>query len=249
MAGWIAPYQTSVESKYGTKLEDRAKTGEVVVMDYSAYDSSCTTVPTKGGVSPIDINDTETDEKKFDIMGSGNTLNFPESWTLGSSLVYPWPNTQYAEFDKIQDFSYETVITVPNGFFIYDQSRTCSHFRFHSPSEHKINGIQFEVEMELLCGGASIGIFFDSSKGEGGDGQKSGASNDFINSVFEGWSTRDLKSSNKIGIDMTLLARDVNFEEFYFYKGTNTSRQTTCTDGSHDWAIVKDVQNISSAQV
>lgn len=132
-----------------------------------------------------------------------------------------------------------------------------------SPSEHKVDGKSFAVEVQFIHKyqntldelGANYSIFFDPAAETIGHKLKKGVKggdNKFIASLLAGVpSTKTKSNGERLSTDL----KDVKISEFmenldtgafWAYDGSQTS--PPCQEGIK-WIILKEVQGISSAQV
>jgi len=120
-------------------------------------------------------------------------------------------------------------------------------FHFHSPSEHTVNGKNYDLELHVVHKykdttaslGAVIGIFFD--RAEGGD-----YDNDFITSLKFGDTEKGdtgIKASN---VNLASLLSTVDMRKYWNYRGSLTT--PPCTEGIK-WTVLEKVQPISGAQL
>lgn len=102
-----------------------------------------------------------------------------------------------------------------------------------------------------FSGNISYRIFFDSTKG-------GAAQSDFIGSVFDAFRTKDYTpESERLAVDFERLREAVDFTSFYAYQGSSTRLISNDVSGSSgngcnggwNYIIIKDVQNISPAQM
>ena len=135
-------------------------------------------------------------------------------------------------------------VDVPNGEFhlnFADGSKSIFkilQFHFHAPSEHTVDGKNYDLEVHLVhlyaendgLGGV-IGIFFDRTAGN--------YNNDFLDAF---WDT----DSERASINLASFLRNVDFSQYWNYPGSLTT--PPCTEGVK-WTVIKDVQPISEEQL
>lgn len=114
-----------------------------------------------------------------------------------------------------------------------------AQFHFHSPSEHKVDGDFFQIELHLVHESMTvpgkllvIGIMFDESA-EG---------NEFLDQILEKMpkekgDEEQLTSINLEGLSLT--------GEFYRYDGSLTT--PPCTEGV-SWIVMKDIHQLTRKQ-
>ena len=112
--------------------------------------------------------------------------------------------------------------------------------RLHAPSEHKVDGKQYDMEMHIVHHykgtdshlGAMIAIFFDTSG--------TNVNPYFIDSIFK---VVDMEGPNAAGqILMADFLKKVDFSEYWSYEGSLTT--PPCEEGIK-WTVISDVQYIS----
>ena len=121
---------------------------------------------------------------------------------------------------------------------------TNAQFHFHAPSEHTIDGKQFDLEVHFVhlfkdatqdpdgdTLGAVIGVFFDRSAGT--------EDSEFLENL---WDT----SGDEAKIGVRSFLDKVDFSDYWNYKGSLTT--PPCTEGIK-WTVLKKVQPISEAQL
>ena len=104
-------------------------------------------------------------------------------------------------------------------------------FHFHAPSEHTVEGLQYDLELHLVHKdvdskesiGAVIGILFDRTAGN--------YENDFLTAL---WS----KETDKVNINLQSFLSNVDFSEYWNYPGSLTT--PPCTEGIK-WTVIRDV--------
>ena len=123
-----------------------------------------------------------------------------------------------------------------------------TEFHIHSPSEHKINGRQFDAEMHfsyVLTGGQRpagdnrdqirLAVMFNYQEGQ---------ENQFLNE----WNVDRDKNSYvelSLGYFQDLIDQGV-LDEYYYYEGSTSA--PPCTE-AHNWIIFKNVLGMSRAQL
>lgn len=118
---------------------------------------------------------------------------------------------------------------------------------FHTPSEHKIDGMVFPMEMHIVSAGISekvsdkllvIGIIF-----------KMGEDNEFIkkflNHVPEEHHTNNIKKDN-LNLSSFFGDLKINLNHFYHYQGSLTTAPYT---QNVEWFVIKDVFDASPYQI
>lgn len=136
----------------------------------------------------------------------------------------------------------EYILNLPNG--------KLQHFKpmqidLHAPSEHTIEGRQYDLEMQIVHHykgtdshlGAIISIFFDTIKGVNDN-------NSFLESVFNLLDQEGDKAAGQIDIQDFLQA--VDFSEYWSYEGSTTL--PPCEEGIK-WTIINDIQKITPNQL
>lgn len=119
-------------------------------------------------------------------------------------------------------------------------------FHFHAPSEHTVDGKLYDMEMHIVhqykdqpgALGAVIGIFFDREAG-------GSYPNPFIDSLeFQDTTLDSVMEIDNVNLASLLSAAD--FSQYWNYRGSLTT--PPCTEGIK-WAVLKQVQPISDAQL
>ena len=112
-----------------------------------------------------------------------------------------------------------------------------SEISFHAPSEHTIDGKQFDLEMHFTHRnengeiGSIISFLFDQL--EGADYQ-----NQFLETL---WADEE-----QLSVNLYKYFRNVDFTEYWNYEGSLTA--PPCTEGVL-WTVVKDIQPIDAEQL
>ena len=131
-------------------------------------------------------------------------------------------------------------------------------FSFHAPSEHTIEGQQFDLEMQVLHKylapeqstevilGAIISILFKTPEGE--DVEDDQGENFFIQSIWD--SNRKKERGSDSELINNLLLNDffgsVEMSMYWSYEGSLTT--PPCTEGIK-WIVIKEIQSISKDQL
>ena len=114
---------------------------------------------------------------------------------------------------------------------------------FHSPSEHSVDGVLFDLEMHIVHQyadgglGGVIGIFFDRNAG-GNSPNAYIESLDFENASAEGNEVNDVLLKDFLAT--------ADMKNFWSYDGSLTT--PPCTEGIK-WSVMREVQPISDAQL
>lgn len=122
------------------------------------------------------------------------------------------------------------------GLMLQNRNYTMLQFHFHSPSEHTINGVHYDLEMHIVHKADDdsgtytvIGMFFEA------DGTESA----FMKSVIDA-------SEGKTEVDlMQVLGYDI-LTDFYFYDGSFTT--PGCSE-LVSWIVLDEVKSISPSQL
>ena len=131
-----------------------------------------------------------------------------------------------------------------------------SNIHFHSPSEHTLNGKQYDVEMHIVHVnkatrqlGTVIAILFDKVKG---------GSNPFLETlavefatnlekisiIDESLQTSFYRTDEPVAVEKLIKSLDLN--KFYHYEGSLTT--PPCTEGLN-WFVMHETQPVSAEQV
>ena len=131
-----------------------------------------------------------------------------------------------------------------------------SNIHFHAPSEHTINGKQYDVEMHIVhinkatrALGTVVGILFDVEKG---------GPSPFLETLSVEFATNlnkftivDEELQNSFyrveqPVAIERLLKSIDTEKFYHYEGSLTT--PPCTEGLN-WFVLHETQPISKEQV
>ena len=117
--------------------------------------------------------------------------------------------------------------------------------RFHAPSEHFVNGVQYDAEMHIVHHykgtdshlGAMIAIFFDTKRATNNNPA-------FLDSVFK---VLDMEGPNAAGqIRIEDFLKKIDFRDYWSYEGSLTT--PPCEEGIK-WIVLSNVQYISPAHL
>ena len=188
--------------------------------------------------SPIDLKMAATKSEEielsgydyFDFDGSSSTILADNK---GKKMVFPTPANEEASLELLLSTGEKETFTP-------------AQFHFHAPSEHTVDGSHHDLEVHFVHLGATdatfavVGVFFDVT--DGGSEE-----NSFIKSVMEALTTgEEEKEDDRKSNTVKEFFDTVDFSEFWSYPGSFTT--PPCTEGVR-WSVVKDVQNISAAQL
>ncbi|CAG8515046.1 4584_t:CDS:2 [Cetraspora pellucida] len=132
---------------------------------------------------------------------------------------------------------------LPAQFEIGGEAFNLLQFHFHTPSEHRVNGVHHDVEMHMVFKDRKerisvVAVFFDIG---------SIKDNEFLKSVLIKEIPRPNGSTKLCNIPLKKLFEDINYiQNAFTYLGSLTT--PPCTEGVRWWVNDKHVQYISSGQ-
>jgi len=133
-------------------------------------------------------------------------------------------------------------------FFDGSQSLfTPLQFHFHAPSEHTVNGKNYDLELHVVHKykdtaaslGAVIGIFFDRKAGGNYD-------NDIISSLDFDKTVKGDAGITAKGVNLASLLGSADMRKYWNYRGSLTT--PPCSEGIK-WTVIEQVQPISDEQL
>ncbi len=169
-------------------------------------------------------------QSPIDITGASDSPSLP-------SLEFNYKTTPL----KIKNNGHAVQIDYEEGSHlkIGDQTYKLLQFHFHSPSEHKLNGKSFDMEMHLVHRNklgqlAVVGVFM-----------KKGAENPFIKKLWELFpKTKDKVNTSK---DLVNVLNGLpNKKSYYSYSGSLTT--PPCSEGVK-WMVLETPIEVSGKQI
>jgi len=123
-----------------------------------------------------------------------------------------------------------------------------AQFHFHAPSEHTVNGANYDLEMHMVHVyadesnhlGAVIGVFFDREAGGNYDNPMIA---ELLN-VSKDWTNTTQGMKN--GLSLLTFLSNLDFTKYWTYAGSLTT--PPCTEGVK-WTVLEEVQPISDNQL
>jgi carbonic anhydrase len=181
--------------------------------------------------SPIDIPDNTydvADDEDLIVRATFNAMSTTDTSAKFTDTTYYVSLASDAPFGSISAFkvNHKTSTTYTN----------CVQFHFHAPSEHTVDGEQYDLEMHIVCYYPSSGASGERNYAVLGFMFEEGDSSQFLANVISG----------SPSVDWTVLPGYPNFGNYYTYDGSLTT--PTC-DELVTWLLTSDILELSSDQL